>query len=80
MSHVIRPRTEDLRPQPHDAEGAVLTTTSQCELGSLAYLSVYPFGPRFLLFTGLKGTSSLESDLDESDKHADIAPWWGCRV
>ena len=35
----------------YSAEAAVLTTTSSCEFRSLAYLSVYPFGPRFLLFT-----------------------------
>ena len=32
------------------AEGAVLTTISHCEFRPLAYLQVYPFGPRFLLF------------------------------
>ena len=33
------------------AEGAVLTPISHCEFRSLAHLQVYPFGPRFLLFT-----------------------------
>ena len=37
-------------PHQYSAAGALLTTTSHCDFRSPAYLQVYPFGPRFLLF------------------------------
>ena len=46
-------------PLQFSAEGAVLTTISQCECRSLAYLWGCPLGPCFLLFTVLNTPTSL---------------------
>ena len=42
----------NVTPQ-HSAEGADFTPISQCEFRPLAYIWVYPFGPRVLLFIRL---------------------------